>query len=155
MTIRGARDREAGFTLMEVLTVLAMLALVIVVSLPLVRSSGSGRVFRAQAQEISALLRLARIDAVTGNRQTRIVVDLEDRRIGYPARANTILLPPETAIEVKTARGEVMAGEAGFRFMPGGGATGGSIELARDGNRATIAISWLTGAVAIDYGAPP
>ena len=81
------KESEAGFTLMELLTVLAILALVIVISLPLLKTSGSGRTFRAQAQQISALLRLARIDAVTGSKETRVIVDLKGRRIDYPARA--------------------------------------------------------------------
>ncbi|WP_119392274.1 GspH/FimT family pseudopilin [Taklimakanibacter lacteus] len=151
MTAADARDKRAGFTLMEMLTVLGILALVMVVSLPLLRTSGSGRTFRAEAQQISALLRLARIDAVSGSRETRVTVDLKSRRIDYPARSNAVILPPETVLRVKTARGEILDTDAGFRFMPGGGATGGAIEIERDGNRATIAISWLTGAVAIDY----
>lgn len=150
MARRGERS-EAGFTLMELLTVLAILSLVVVVSLPLLRNSGSGRAFRAEAQEVSALLRLARIDAVTGNRETRITIDLKNRRVDYPARRNSVLLQPETVMAVKTARGETLAGDAGFRFMPGGGATGGAIVMARGGNTATIAISWLTGAVAVNY----
>lgn len=146
------RQSESGFTLMEMLTVLAIMALVAAVSLPFLKASSPGKVFRAQAQEISALFRLARVDAITGNRETRIIVDLTNRRVTYEGRANAILLAPETNIQVKTARGEVMSDDAGFRFMPGGGATGGAIVLQRDGNKVTIAISWLTGAVAIDYG---
>jgi len=152
---RGSRASEAGFTLMEVLTVLALLALAVVISLPLLKTtSGSGRAFRAEAQEISALFRLARIDAVTRNRETRIVVDLKKREIFYGGRTQPIRLAPETAIEVKTAQGEVVREEAGFRFMPGGGATGGSLTLDRQGNRATIAVNWLTGAIAVDHGRP-
>lgn len=152
MTRGPAGDSKGGFTLMEMLTVLAILALVVVASLPFLKTSSPGKVFRAEAQEISALLRLARVDAITGNRETRIIVDLKNRRIDYPGRDNAIILPPETSLEVKTAKGEVVSADAGFRFMPGGGATGGAIALERDGNKATIAISWLTGAVAIDYG---
>lgn len=148
----AAKESEGGFTLMEMLTVLAILALVIVVSLPFLKTSSPGKVFRAQAQQISALLRLARIDAVTQNKETRVIVDLKNRRIDYPGRDNAIILPAETSLEVKTVRGEVVSADAGFRFMPGGGATGGAIALEHDGNKATIAISWLTGAVAIDYG---
>lgn len=151
---KDVRAGEAGFTLMEVLTVLAILALTVVISLPLLKTSGSGRAFRAEAQEISALFRLARIDAVSRNRETRIVVDLKNREIAYDGRAQPIRLAAETAIEVKTAQGEVVATEAGFRFLPGGGASGGSLTLERQGNRATIAVNWLTGAIAVDYGRP-
>jgi type II secretion system protein H len=148
----AASESEGGFTLMEMLTVLSILALVVVVSLPFLKTSSPGKVFRAEAQQISALLRLARIDAITGNKETRVIVDLKNRRIDYPARDNAIILSPETSLEVKTIKGEVVSADAGFRFMPGGGATGGAIALERDGNKATIAISWLTGAIAIDYG---
>ena len=94
MTGSAAKESKDGFTLMEMLTVLAILALVIVASLPFLKTSSPGKVFRAQAQEISALLRLARIDAITGNKETRVIVDLKNRRIDYPARGNAIILAP-------------------------------------------------------------
>lgn len=146
------RENESGFTLMETLTVLAILALAVVISLPLLKTSGGAKNFRSEAQQIAAVFRLARIDAIAGNKETRVVIDLKNRRVGYPGRAAEIELGPETDIMVKTVRGEIMAQDAGFRFMPGGGATGGALFLKRQGNEATIAVSWLTGAVRIDYG---
>ncbi|MGE3872940.1 MAG: GspH/FimT family pseudopilin [Parvibaculaceae bacterium] len=145
------RNGENGFTLMELLAVLALLALVVVISLPLLKSSGGARAFRAEAQEIAALFRLARVDAVTRDMETRIVVDLKRRRISYQGRANAVELGADTAIEVKTAKGETVAETASFLFTPGGGATGGALFLKRQGHEATIAVSWLTGAVRIAY----
>lgn len=150
---RETRGGESGFTLMEMLVVLAVLALVVTISLPLLKTSGGARTFRAEAQHVAALFRLARIDAMSGNRETRVIVDFKQRRILYQgSRTDKIELAPDTDITVKTARGEIIAEDAGFRFLPGGGATGGALFLKRTGNEATIAISWLTGAVRIDYG---
>ena len=147
--------RDEGFTLAEMMVVMAILALSAVMVLPASRRSAETQEFVSLGHTLAASLRQARMEAIGKNRETAMRFDLE-RRV---ARAGTsgpeIALPKAVAIDIVTARGDVTAKEAIFRFFPDGTATGGHIDLKRGEASLRIAVSWLTGAVSVEDGKAP
>ena len=143
------KSNEAGFTLIEMLAVLAVLAL----AAALVVMHGPQRSpaldLRTAVQQVAGTLRLARSRAIAGNRDVGVTFDTAARSVrldGTGARA----LPPGVAITVTALMGET-AGErlAAIRFAPDGSSTGGQVDLDGAGRRVRIGVEWLTGRVEV------
>jgi prepilin-type N-terminal cleavage/methylation domain-containing protein len=71
---RPARDAN-GFTLIELVVVLAVLAVVTAFAVPSIRRGSEGLRLRAGAGRVASLLREARLQAVTHRRPARVVLD--------------------------------------------------------------------------------
>jgi len=142
----GACDskRCEGFTLFETLIVLAILALMIAVAMPMLKRSAPDRELKSQAQEIAALLRYGRTLAIRDNREIEVAIDLEHRLIEIPAIGRPVRLRASTGLKILTARGQVAPRTATIVFTPQGGSSGGSIEISDGKIAALVAVSWLT-----------
>jgi general secretion pathway protein H len=143
------RARPNGFTLIEVLVVLVILALTV----GLIVGRGPSRSRRletdAAARNLAGALRLARAEAIRQNRPVGVSVDASGHtfRIGA-ARAEA--LPPSLAISMTAVAGLTTAGRIGaISFAPDGSSTGGRIELAETGRVVRIGVDWLTGRVSV------
>jgi general secretion pathway protein H len=138
------RDHSSGSTLFELLVVLAVIMLLIAVSVPMSKGRAPEAELRVKAQEISALMRLARTVAIRDNREIAVAVDVKQRRVELSGTSRPVVLSDTTGLEVVTARGLVVGDKASFVFTPQGGSTGGRIELRQGKMTATIVVSWLT-----------
>lgn len=149
---RPPLHRAAGFTLLEIMLVLAILALASVLVVPNLGNLET-RTFSAQVRQATSLLNHARRMAVVEG-QPRVASF-------YAAGADETALP-----EAQASVGTWHAGAAttlGFRdsteqesaiddlleisFFPEGGSTGGTLLLEQDGQRLAIAIDPFTGRV--------
>jgi general secretion pathway protein H len=140
---------NAGFTVIEVVVVLAVLgmALAIVAARgPLGTRTLSAR---AAAQELAAGLREARATAIRRNRPSLLVVDVASRswRLGD---AKPTRLPDHVALSAAVGAAETTGrAEARFRFLPDGSSSGGRVVLV-DGRRSLqVGVDWLTGRVSV------
>lgn len=139
-----------GYTLLEVLVVLAIVGLVLA-AVPMLAGRRSGPEVRAAAVEIASAMRAARGDAIARFEPVAFRLDVDGRsyRIGRNGPVHTLSRNLELALY--TARSE-LAGETsgGIRFFPDGSATGGRVTLTQDGQRYVVAVDWLTGAVVVE-----
>jgi general secretion pathway protein H len=138
-----------GFTLIELIVTLAILGL----SLVLVtgyRPPWSGALsLDGTAGRIAAELRLARSEAIVGNRPVAFNIDLVGHRYRVGAGASR-RLPGDFSIELLTIAGERQGANTGdIRFNPDGSSTGGRIVLADGRRRVAIGVDWLTGRVGV------
>jgi general secretion pathway protein H len=146
---RPGLNRCAGFTLIEVIVTLAILgfALVLVAGYKPPWSSGLG--LKGTASELASGLRLARSEAIAGNRQVAFDLDVTGHvyRVGAAAARR---LPANLSIELLTIAGEKRGASAGdIRFNPDGSSTGGRIALADGKQRVAVGVDWLTGRVSV------
>jgi general secretion pathway protein H len=143
-----ARD-DRGFTILELLIVLAIMGLIgsLLVG---ARPSTSARVNgRAAAETLASVLREARSEAILQGRTTAVEIDTERRtyRIGS---AGDRPLPDGVRISLLTNRGDVIDGSQGrIRFTPDGRSTGGRIDVVTPSGKTEVGIDWLSGRVSI------
>ena len=143
-----ARRRVAGFTLVELLVVLAIgasLAALMPVAYDRFREAAQYRdTLRAMVMD----LRAARLQAQAEGREIRFVVHLVDRTYGIQGRPERPL-PEHLQLKTTVASIELEEGKvASIRFLPSGGATGGAIDVVRpSGAGIRLAVDWFSGQV--------
>lgn len=146
----AARQAERGFTLVEMLIVMAILALILAVVPPLFSSSLSSATLRAAARDVAAGLRSARSEAITLNQEVRFRLDLEAHSFTIGDDKTALSLPSDVDIVLFTATSETVDGQAGsIRFFTDGSSTGGGITLIDEDRKFEVMVDWLTGRVTI------
>lgn len=140
-----------GYTLMEVLVVLAIIGLVLA-TIPLMAGDRRpGTETRAAAIEVASALRQTRSRAVAQFSSEVFVLDTEGHSYQIGAAGPRKTLPESLSLSLYTARSELQDENTGrIRFFPDGSATGGRVTLARDNRQYVVAVDWLTGSVSLE-----
>jgi general secretion pathway protein H len=139
--------RRAGFTLLEMVAVMAIIALT--ASLTVIGINGTGRVqLKAVAMRTAALLRHERLSAIL-TKQTR-EVSLDGRSRSFVGDGGeTVVIPRDVKLDL-LGTDEVWSGRrAVVRFYPDGASTGAALTLSREKAGYDIRINWYTGSVAV------
>jgi general secretion pathway protein H len=147
----GAND---GMLLIELLVVLAILALVSTIALPRAHI-GRGPSLGLIASDIAARLRAARSMAIAQNRDVSFALDTNTRTYGVAGTGSPQTLPAAIDVSVTTGRQYIReTKEAHLVFFSDGTSSGGTIRLADQNQSVAIGVEWLTGAVHIERGTP-
>ncbi len=142
--------RSGGFSLLELMVVMVLVALLFAVVGVSVTRSVSGAEIRNAARELTADLRYARGQAIVQRQQKVFRVDAEARTWQAPGR-DPVQLPEGLDITLNTARSELTGERAGgIRFYPDGASTGGSVVLSIDGREWHVTVGWLTGEIGLE-----
>jgi len=150
------RSLGGGFTLLELLVVLALATLLIALVPPLISAAIPGVELKASARKVAAGLRLAREEAIRHGRDVALTLDLEDHSYQVDGPFRRVALPKGVELSLVVADTEMGNDQRGaIRFFPDGGSTGGRITLARNGSGWQVGAQWLTGRVEIaPWGEP-
>ena len=137
-----------GFTLVELLVVFALMALMVSIVPPAYDRLQEGSQYRDAVRGLLSNIRQARTRAMSEGREVRLVMDLAGHTYGVEGAA-VHKLPQKVELRATIAGIEMAAnGQAAIRFLPSGGATGGTIELRRaSGGGVRLTVDWLSGAV--------
>ncbi len=142
--------RSYGFTLLELLVVLGLLAMVYALVPPMLNAGGSMAELKAGARQVAAGLRSARSRAIVSREEAVLRVDVEARNFSITGDKKIRRLPHQAQIRVFTAEGEVQnASNAAIRFYPDGGSTGGRVTLTMGQRELHVDVDWLTGQIEI------
>ena len=143
-------DPEAGFTLIEVVCVLAIVALLAALVLPAIPRGTSQARLAGYAVEVAALLKGDRNAAIRNRAQVATSLDAERRIVISGATASIVEIPPDVTFEALLAQrcGDRRVG-ATIDFFPSGASCGGVIAIARQGVGYQIRVNWLTGGVEV------
>jgi general secretion pathway protein H len=143
-------ENGRGFTLIELIVVLALAGLMFALVPPLFSGGIARAEVKAAARELAAALRFVRSYAVTRQQESVMTVDAQNRLYRISGRAQVKKLSQKIDITMITARSEQRSGKvASMRFYPDGSATGGQIRLRGGGQKYVVDVNWLTGRVAI------
>ena len=141
---------QRGVTLLELLIVLALMAFVVGIALPMFGGPLSTSELRASARQLAAGLRLARSEAVSQRRETFLVVDVAGKRFKVDRDPQTHTLPARVELKLFTAQNDLVSESVGsIRFYPDGGSNGGRVTVASGARKFDVDVDWLTGRVAI------
>jgi general secretion pathway protein H len=139
--------RSAGFTLLEMVAVMAIIALT--ASLTLTTISGTGRVqLKAVAMRTATLLRHERLSAILTGQVRQVSLDGESRSfVGDSGEA--VAIPRDVALDLLGTDEEWSGRRAVVRFYPDGASTGAALTLSREKAGYDIRVNWYTGSVAV------
>lgn len=139
-------NTRRGFSLVELLVVLALAGLSLsVVGPPVGRSLDASR-FKASTRSLVTTARTARSLARREQREVTLMIDVKSRKYRLDAQPDLSIQPKATKIEVTAAESERRSEDLiGVRFFPDGSATGAVINLSLNNQHQTIKINWLTG----------
>lgn len=139
-------DRQAGFTLLELLVVLVILGLAAGAVLQAGRASSETARVRSFLIQAEAMMRQARTSAIETMSDRDVMIDTEGRRLVDAASGTTLEVPPGVSLDGKLAR-LPKAGKSGYavRFYPSGSSSGASLPFRFRGQVYELRVNWLTG----------
>jgi len=142
--------RRAGFTLVELLVVMAIAGLLLAVAPPLISSALPGVELKAAARRTAAGLRLAREVAIANGRDAAWLIDIEHNSYRVDGERRRGSLPRGIDIQLVAAEDEMQSDTVGaIRFFPDGTSTGGRVILKRGDAGYQVGVNWLTGRILI------
>jgi len=143
--------RDHGFTLIEMLVVLGIIATTLALTIPLVTAGAASADAESAAEEIAAGLRATRAMAVGYGRPTDYTIDVAHGLAGNGDPLRRVAPRKDVRLTLYTVDGAVFgAGIGAIRFYPDGGSTGGGVKVAAGRRVFTVAVDWLGGAVTIE-----
>src|SRR5712691_3153183 len=144
----GSNDREVGFTLVEVVAVMLIIALVASLSITMIPGTGRARL-KALTLETAALLRRERLGAILTGRERHVSLDGK-RRMFAGDSGDVVAIPHDVVVDILGANELWAHRTAVVRFHPDGASSGAVLRLSREKAEYEIRINWYTGGVAIE-----
>lgn len=142
--------RQPGFSLLEVMMVLVIIALSYLLLPKLVFSGVSGAELRSNARAVATGLRLTRDAAINTKRESVLSLNLESREFTLPNDIRLHKLNDKLDVKLYTAQADLISDKVGtIRFYPDGSSNGGRVTVAAGERGFEIEVDWLTGHVTI------
>jgi general secretion pathway protein H len=144
------RQGEAGFTLIEVVCVIAIIAILTAILLPALPRGTSRARLESFAVEMASLLKADRNAAVRRGMQVVTDVDAKARILRSGFSGHVVRVPNDVTFEATlAARCNQRPAGSTIRFFASGMSCGGTIGVTRLGVGYQVRVNWLTGAVEV------
>ena len=141
---------EQGFTLIEVMCVVAILALLAAIVVPTMPRGTSRARLESYAVAMAALLKADRNAALRRQTQITTEVNAASRSIRSGATGRVVMVPGDVTFDAAlVARCNQRPAGSEIRFFPSGMSCGGVIALSRSSIGYEVRVNWLTGGVEI------
>lgn len=151
MTASGHKPKPArahrGFTLLETLVVITIVALIAAVMAPSLISTPNTQL-RSAAQELVSALRDTRLQALRTRGEAALALDTSTRLYQVPGTSQPRQLDSSLQLQLTTAEREMTGSDSGnIRFYADGSSTGGRITVSNGKLVQHVDVEWLTGRV--------
>ena len=149
------RSSQQGFTLLEMVCIIALIAVLAAVLLPALARHTSRAQLQAYALEAATVLKTDRDIAIRRHADVATLVDAHARAIRSGATAQALRIPEDVRFDAllpKTCR--QYAALSTISFFADGMSCGGAIALTRQDQTYEIRVNWLTGRIEIVSRAP-
>jgi general secretion pathway protein H len=145
-----SRPSERGFTLLEMVCVLALVALMAAVLLPLVPRHTTRSRLQGYVLQMAALLKEDRNAAIRRGVGVATLVDAGNRVIRSGSSADVIRIPDDVGFEALLPRTcDQHESLSTIRFFASGMSCGGAVALTRADVAYEVRVNWMTGRVEI------
>ena len=145
----GARAND-GFTLLEMVCVMAIIAMLAAVLLPNISRDTSRPRLEAYAVEAASLLKSDRTAAIRRRAQIATQIDAGTRSLRSGSTGRTLRIPDDVAFDALLPdRCNESPAFSTISFFASGISCGGTIMLSRLGTGYEIRVNWLTGGIEI------
>ena len=142
--------RDSGFTLLEIIVVLAIAAAIYIVMLSGPIGKANAADLKAAARTLASGLRQAQTAAMATRRDAVLTIDVESKEFVTSVDPQPRKLPENVELKLYAAQSEVTSERRGsIRFYPDGSSTGGRITVASGERKYLVDVDWLTGRVTI------
>jgi general secretion pathway protein H len=138
----------AGFTLLELLVVLAIVGLVLAIVPPSLMKGTGAQALKADTRLVVSGLQYARTRAISLNVPVALVIDPQTRRLSIDGKRQIGIISASTELSALNGQHVWQTGtRTAIQFLPDGGSTGGEVLLSYRQTRYRLSVNWLTGAV--------
>ena len=146
---QGLRS-EDGFTLIEMVAVVALIAILAAIVIPALPRGTSRARLESYAVEAAAMLKFDRDAAIRNRVQIATEIDAPARVMRSGATGRLIRVPDDVRFDaLLAARCNSRPAGPTIRFFSSGMSCGGAIALTRLGVGYQVRVNWLTGAVEV------
>jgi general secretion pathway protein H len=144
------RRGEGGFTLLEIICVLAIIAMLAAIALAAFPRGTSRTMLEAYALDTAALLKADRYAAIRRGAAVATELSAISRTIRSGATGRLLQLPQDVGFNaILASQCDQRAAGMAIQFLPSGMSCGGTIYLSRLGTTLEVRVTWLTGGVEI------
>jgi len=149
----NARHHSAGFTLVELLVVLAMIALLVALARPMYSAAVPGARVRGEILDLAMSLRQSRNRAISSGKIIAVEFDTEQAR--YAIGPDIVVLSGNTRLfALQRGINPIQAISTDvpivrLEFHPDGSSTGASVELRNASASWQLDVDWLTGRIRV------
>ena len=147
----GKGSRCDGFTLIELVVVLILIGVSVALVAPKISHSLERSQFRKDVRSVSAMLTLARSQAIAHKIPYALSMDLDKHYIWvdtaqqqdakHTKQITRLLLSHTDRLQVKVKKHEKASGTSTLVFYPNGSSAGGTIQMSHSSQKETVEIN--------------
>lgn len=139
--------RCGGFSLIEMLVVIALIALMAGLATQLLRAPSTKLKLDQSVRSLCTAMRVNRSRAIATNNETSIIFDFK-RNVYVSSVTGEVALPKDVSVDLNAASlRDSNVRDGAIVFFPDGGSTGIDVVLKTAQAKAEISVNWLTGSV--------
>ncbi|MCF6291807.1 MAG: prepilin-type N-terminal cleavage/methylation domain-containing protein [Robiginitomaculum sp.] len=140
---------QAGYTLVELLVVLAIIAVTTAVIAPRLITNNPNSNAKNNSLQLVSLYKKGRNLAIRTGVSQVVIIDT-DNKTAWLSDQNKIIFADSIDIDTITAETESDTGLSGIRFFPDGVSTGGEITISSDKTSYIVSVIWANAEVRLE-----